>query len=193
VSSYQREVAVTVLLQRWSDGDEAAFDDVVRRLYSDLRRIAANQMRRESRGHTLQPTALVNEACLRLLRQEDASWDNRQQFFALAARLMRRVLVDHARQRLSAKRGGGAFVVPLDDAGDIPLHRPAQLLALDEALAELFAVSPDRARIIELRYFGGLTLDEIAATLNVSRATVSRGWRSARAWLHKEVQGHIGV
>jgi RNA polymerase sigma factor (TIGR02999 family) len=188
VSNHEREVSVTVLLQRWSDGDESAFEYVVGRLYADLRRIARSQMRREDAGHTLQPTALVNEVCLRFLRQDDASWESREQFLAVAARLMRRVLVDHARRRHSAKRGSGALPVPLENLGDIPLDRPAELVALDEALSELFVVSPDRARIIELRYFGGLTIEEIAAVLHVSTATVSRSWRSARAWLHKEVQ-----
>jgi RNA polymerase sigma factor (TIGR02999 family) len=150
-------------------------------------------MRREDAGHTLQPTALVNELCLRLLQQDDASWQNRQQFLAVAARLMRRVLVDHARQRDSAKRGSGVSRLPLEDAGDIRLERPAELVALDEALSDLFVVSPERARIVELRYFGGLTIEEIAAVLNVSTATVSRNWRSARAWLHKEVKARINV
>jgi RNA polymerase sigma factor (TIGR02999 family) len=181
------------LLRRWSDGDESAFDGVIGRLYADLRRIAKIQMRREDPAHTLQPTALVHEVCLRLLRQSGAAWQNRQQFLAVAARLMRRVLVDHARQRDSAKRGSGAPAVPLEEAGDILLDRPAELLALDEALSELFAISPDRARVVELRYFGGLTIDEIADVLNISPATVSRRWRSARAWLHKELQGRAGV
>ena len=189
----EREASVTELLHRWSDGDESAFDSVVGQLYAELRRLARNQMRREDAGHTLQPTALVNEVCLRLLQQDDASWRNRQQFLAIAARLMRRILVDHARQRHSAKRGSGVSAVPLDDIGDIPLDRPAELVALDEALSELFVLSPERARIVELRYFGGLTINEIASVLNVSTATVSRGWRSARAWLHKEVQARIRV
>jgi RNA polymerase sigma factor (TIGR02999 family) len=193
VSKDEREVSVTVLLKRWSDGDQSAFEGVVARLYADLRRIARNQMRREYAGHTLQPTALVHEVCLRLLRQEGASWQSREQFLAVTARLMRRILVDHARQRHSAKRGSGAPVVPLEEAGEIPRERAAELVALDEALSELSAVSPDHARIIELRYFGGLTIPEIAAVLNVSPATVSRGWRSARAWLHKEVVERIAV
>jgi RNA polymerase sigma factor (TIGR02999 family) len=162
-------------------------------LYADLHRLARNQMRREHPGHTLQPTALVNEVCLRLLRQDGATWESRQQFLAVAARLMRRVLVDYARQRHSAKRGNGALLLPLEEAGDISLVRRADIVALDEALSELSAVSPDRARIIELRYFCGLTIEEIAAVLDVSTATVSRGWRSARAWLRKEVQGRIGL
>ncbi len=190
MSKNEREASVTELLQRWSDGDKSAFECVVGLLYADLRRLARNQMRRESAGHTLQPTALVNEVCLRFLQQRGGSWRNRQQFLAVAARMMRRVLVDHARQRHSAKRGSGAPVLPLDDA-EIALDRPAHLVALDDALVELSAVSPDHARIIELRYFGGLTIEEIAAVLDVSTATVSRGWRSARAWLHKEVQERI--
>jgi RNA polymerase sigma factor (TIGR02999 family) len=193
VRNYEREASVTELLQRWSDGDQSAFEHVVRRLYADLHRLARNQMRREDAGHTLQPTALVNEVCLRLLRQDAASWESREQFLALAARLMRRVLVDHARQRHSAKRGSGASPLPLEEADDISVERRAELVALDDALSELSAVSPDRARIIELRYFCGFTIEEIAAVLNVSPATVSRGWRSARAWLRKEVQGRIGL
>ena len=193
MTNHERETSVTELLQRWSDGDEAAFDRVVVRVYADLRRLARNQMRREGAGHTLQPTALVNEAVLRLLRQEDACWESREQFLAVAARLMRRVLVDYARQRHSAKRGSGASPLPLEDAGDIALDRPAELVALDEALSELSTISPDRARIIELRYFGGFTIEEIADVLDISTATVSRGWRSARAWLRKEVQARIRV
>jgi RNA polymerase sigma factor (TIGR02999 family) len=193
VSNDEREASVTELLQRWSDGDQAAFEHVVRRLYADLHRLARNQMRREHAGHTLQPTALVNEICLRLLRHDAASWDSREQFLAVAARLMRRVLVDHARQRNSAKRGGGAHPLPLEEADNTSLPRRADLVALDEALSELSAVSPDRARIIELRYFCGLTIEEIAAVLDVSTATVSRGWRSARAWLRKEVQGRSSL
>jgi RNA polymerase sigma-70 factor (ECF subfamily) len=183
--------SVTELLQRWSNGDVSAFDAIVGRLYSDLRRIARNQMRREETGHTLQPTALVHEAWVRLVRQEDASWESREQFLAVAARVMRRVLVDHARQRQSAKRGSGDAAVPLEHAGDVLLQRPAELVALDEALSDLFALSPERARIVELRYFGGLTIDEIAVILNVSPATVSRGWRSARAWLHNDVRERL--
>jgi RNA polymerase sigma factor (TIGR02999 family) len=193
MSNQGRDASVTEWLHRWSDGDEAAFEYVVGQLYADLRRIARNLMRREDGGHTLQPTALVNELCLRLLQQDDASWQNRQQFLAVAARLMRRVLVDHARQRHSAKRGGGVSRLPLEDAADIRLERPAELVALDEALSDLFTVSPERARIIELRYFGGLTVEEIAAVLSVSTATVSRNWRSARAWLYKEVHARIRV
>ena len=193
MSKHGREGSVTELLRRWSDGDASAFDEVIGRLYADLRRIAGNQMRREHAGHTLQPTALVNEACLRFLRQNDASWQSREHFLAFAAGLMRRILVDHARQRLSVKRGSGAPCLPLEDASDIPLDRPADLVALDEALSELSIASPDHARIIELRYFGGLTIDEIAAVLDVSTATVSRGWRSARAWLHQEVQRRTAV
>lgn len=184
---------VTEMLQRWSQGDQSAFEGVVTRLYADLRRIARSQMRREEAGHTLQPTALVNEVCLRLIQQEGASWQNREQFLAVAARLMRRVLVDYARQRLSAKRGGGRSCLPLQEAGEIRLDRPAELVALDEAVSALSAVSPERARIVELRYFGGLTIEEIAGVLDVSPATVSRGWRSARAWLHKEVQERLEI
>lgn len=190
--SYQERDSVTAWLQRWSAGDETAFEAVITRLYADLRRIAKSQMRREDAGHTLQPTALVHEVCLRFLRQDETSWESREHFLAVAAHLMRRVLVDHARQQHSAKRGSGVSPLPLDEAGDVPLDRPAELVALDEALTELSAVSPDRARIIELRYFGGLTIEEIAAVLNVSPATVSRSWRSARAWLHKEMQARIG-
>ena len=189
--SRERRESVTELLHRWSDGDQAAFADVVSRLYADLWRLARSQMRREEAGHTLQPTALVNEVCLRLIQQEGASWENQEQFLAVSARLMRRVLVDYARQRLAAKRGGGHRWLPLEDAGEIPLNRPAELVALDEALSQLFAISPERARIVELRYFGGLTLEEVAGLLDVSPATVSRGWRSARAWLHKEIQGRL--
>ena len=184
----ERHQSITDLLQQWSNGDRAAFDQVISRLYADLRRLARHQMRREGAAHTLQPTALVNEVCLRLLQQQDASWENRQQFLGVAAHLMRRVLVDYARQRHSAKRGSGQQRLSLEDLGEIPMDRPAALVALDDALSALSAISPERAHIVELRYFGGLTIEETADVLGISPASVSRGWRSARAWLYKELQ-----
>jgi RNA polymerase sigma factor (TIGR02999 family) len=182
---------ITALLRAWSGGDAAAEAKLLPLVYDQLRRQAAHQLRRERPGHSLSPTAVVHELYLRLVPQERAVWSNRTQFFAVASRLIRRVLVDHARERGAAKRAGGQQRVTLDEnlaeTGPRDGPRDADVLALDEALEELAALDPRRARLVELRYFGGLSLDETASALEISAATVSREWQLARAWLHRRL------
>jgi len=184
---------LTSLLRAWSGGDAAAEAKLLPLVYDQLRRQAAHQLRRERPGHSLSPTTVVHELYLRLVEQERAAWVNRAQFFAVASRLIRRVLVDHARERLAAKRAGGWQRVTLAEevAGVGP--RDVDMLALDEALAELQAMDPRRARLVELRYFGGLDLEETAAALEVSTATVSREWQLARAWLHRRLATETSI
>ena len=177
------EPDVTGLLLDWSDGDSTALDRLMPFLIADLRRQAAAYMRRERRGHTLQPTALVNEVYLRLVDQKRTRWKDRAHFFAVAAQLMRRILVDHARGRGRRKRGGDAQRVSLDEARDVALVRDVDVLALDQALDELARLDARQARVVELRFFGGLSLAEIAEVHGVHPITVSRDWRNARAWL----------
>jgi RNA polymerase sigma factor (TIGR02999 family) len=173
-------------LRAWQRGDAEAADELAPRVYADLRRIARRRLRVEREGHTLQPTALVNEAWLRLMRQQGQDWQNRTHFFAIAAQAMRRILVDHARMRHAARRGERAVHVELD--ADVPSPMPDErLIALDDALDRLAALDSRHARVVELRYFGGLSVDEVAATLNVSPVTVKRDWRTARAWLFQEI------
>ena len=185
---------VTGLLIAWSEGDRAALDALLPVVYAELRRQARRALRRETAGHTLQPTALVHEAYLRLVDQRPIRWQSRTHFFGVAARCMRQVLVDAARTRRAAKRGRGAHPVTLDDADGVAAAPSAggedagvEVLALDAALERLAALDPDQARLVELRYFGGLTLDDTAATLGVSAATVSREWTVARRWLRREL------
>jgi RNA polymerase sigma factor (TIGR02999 family) len=173
---------VTELLRAWSRGDAAAQDELLPLIYQELRRRAAAQLRRERRGHTLQPTALVHEAYLRLVDQ-DVAWKSRAHFFSLASEMMRRVLVDHARGRKADKRAGGTRV-ELDEALAISEERDVDLVLLDQALAELSDLDPRHGRIVELRFFGGLTLEETASVLGISPATVKREWTLARAWLY---------
>lgn len=175
--------AVTALLRAWAQGDEAAGERLFPILYGELRRQAARYMRRERRSHTLQPSGLVNEAYLRLAGSPDLDWHSRAQFFAIAARVMRRVLVDHARRRMAAKREG--CHVTLGDA-DAPVP-PMELLDLEEALKELVVLDPRQARVVELRFFGGLDVEETALALGLSARTVKREWRTARAWLQKRL------
>lgn len=158
-------------------------------IYAELREMAGRQLRHERLGHTLQPTALVHEAWIRLVRQDEASFENRNQFFALAARLMRQVLVDHARRVMAAKRGGGAVRTTLGEDLHYTVDRADELLALDQALDQLSRVSPRKSQVIELRYFGGMNVEEMAAVLGVSIATVSREQRMAEAWLGRAMQG----
>lgn len=180
---------VTRLLQAWSDGDETALDRLVPLVEADLRRLARACMRRERKGHTLQPTALVNEAFLRLAGARHLEWQDRAHFMGIAARLMRRVLVDYARSRGYQKRGGGAERVPLDDALLEAPEPPLDVVELDRAL-ELFAtIDARRSRVVELRFFGGLTLEETAEVLHVSSETVKRDWRLAKLWLLRELNG----
>ncbi len=158
-------------------------------IYNELHQAAVRAMRREASGHTLQPTALVNEVYLRLADQSHAKWENRAQFFGVAAQVMRRVLVDHARARMSEKRGGGERTITLDDVHDVPEQSNGiDVIELHEALDKLAALDPKQARVVELRYFGGLTIDETADTLGISPATVKREWTFARAWLWRELQ-----
>jgi RNA polymerase sigma factor (TIGR02999 family) len=174
--------SVTELLRDWSGGDQAALDRLMPIVYRDLRRQAAAQLRREGREHTLQPTALVHELFLRLVGQREAAWAGRAHFLAVCAGLMRRILVDHARRRSRLKRGGTLCRVDLDWEPAAP-GRDLELIALDQALQDLQALDGDQARLVELRFFGGLSTEEAAQVLGVSSRTVKRDWRSARAWL----------
>lgn len=181
---------VTELLQLWSDGRRDALDRLLPLVHRELRRLAASYLRRERPDHTLQPTALVNEAFLKLVDQRAVRWQSRAHFFGIAAQAMRRILVDWARARSSAKRGAGEVVLPLDEALAGTEMRSVDLLALDEALTRLAALDSQQSRVVELRFFGGLTLDETAEALRISPATVSREWTVAKAWLYAELRGH---
>lgn len=177
------EPQVTALLQRWHAGDQAAREQVFAAVYGELRMIARRQMSGERSGHTLQATALVNEALLKLLGEECARWQNRDQLLALAAQAMRRVLVDHARRRDADKRPDPAARVSMTIAEQQPADAQIDVLALDRVLSQLAELDPRQAQVVELRYFGGLTAEEVAAVMEVSLATVNREWRAARAWL----------
>jgi len=179
---------VTLLLHAWQQGDAAAGDRLALLVHAELRRIAGRRLRAERDGHTLQPTALVNEVWVRLMGQHGVVWQNRLQFYALAAVAMRRILVDHARKRSASRRGRDVPHVPVND--DLPSPLPdARLIALDEALERLAALDTRHARVVELRYFGGLSVEEVAEALAVSAGTVKRDWRTARAWLFNEMRG----
>jgi len=187
----QTGAGVSGLLRAWSNGDQQARDDLLPLVYRELRRQAAGFLRREPAGHTLQPTALVNEACLRLLGQQRVSWQNRAHFLGVSAQMMRRVLVDHARARGAAKRPPRRLQVLLDDRIAAAEPRSVDLLALDQALEQLATFDQRLARIIELRYFAGLTEQEVAEVLSISRTTVTREWQTARAWLYQRMTtGH---
>lgn len=183
---------VTRLLQAWSDGNAAALEQLIPLVYAELRRLAARYMRREDPRHTLQTSALINEAYLRLVGARGVQWQNRAHFFAVSAQAMRRILVDFARARQKVKRGGGARPLSFDDAIIAAPERGADLLALDEALERLAAFSPRQSRVVELRYFGGLTEEEVAALLEVSPRTVRNEWGLARAWLYRELTRGAG-
>jgi RNA polymerase sigma-70 factor (ECF subfamily) len=176
---------VTQLLKDWSGGDEGALGKLIPLVQPELHRIAQRYMSRERAGHTLQTTALLNEAYLQLVDDPTRDWQNRTHFVAAAAQLMRRVIVDYARERRSLKRGGGALKVPLDEAALVTERRSEELLALDEALEKLAVQDPRQSQIVELRYFGGLTVEETAAFLKLSQRTVKREWRMAKAWLYR--------
>jgi len=178
---------VTALLADWSRGDTTALEQLLPLVYTELRRIATRQLRRERTGHTLQPTALVHEVYLRLVDQRHADWQNRAHFLGVAARIMRRILVDHARRHIAGKRGGGLQCVSIDDAQEIAAAGEMPILALDNALGRLHDMDPDLARVVELRAFGGLTIDEAAHVLGVSPSTTKRDWRTAKAWLKREM------
>ena len=179
---------LTELLIEWREGDKTALDKLTPLVYDELRRIAHRYVRRERDGHTLQTTALVNEAYLRLAGTKSIEWQNRSHFFAVTAQVMRNVLIDHARRRLYAKRGGHAQQVPIDDVSlEMSEKRADELAGLDEALSDLAKLDLRKARVVELRYFGGLSLEETAEVLEISLMTVRRDWRAAKAWLYKAV------
>jgi RNA polymerase sigma factor (TIGR02999 family) len=179
--------AVTRLLQRWQDGDRDALEAIAPLVYRELRRIAASHLRRERSGHTLLPTELLHEAFLLLIQQQDQTWKNRAHFFGVAANLMRHILVDYARAKSSGKRGGGMQRVTLDEAVSEAASRPSQLIALDDALRELEKLDPRKGQIIELRFFGGMSIEETAVAAGISIATVSREQRMAEAWLQRQM------
>lgn len=185
----QAAVNVTALLKAWSDGDSEAADRLIALVYDELRRQAARYLSRERGDHTLRPTALVNEAYLRLVRQRSVVWQDRGQFFAVAATVMRRLLVDYARKDGASKRGGSVHTVSLEDGDEVGIAAAPNIdvIELNDALVELSAIDPQCARMIELRFFAGLTTEETAEALGVSTATVTRGWRLARAWLHRRL------
>lgn len=178
---------VTELLCRWHDGDGAALDELLPIVYNELRRIAENYLRREAEGHTLQSTALVHEAYMRLVRAQGVEWKNREQFFGISANLMRQILVDHARRANAAKRGNRPVAVTLEDS--LAATDNQQLILLDLALDKLGEIDPLAARIVELRYFTGLTIEETASLLEISPTSVKREWTAARVWLHREISG----
>jgi RNA polymerase sigma-70 factor, ECF subfamily len=178
---------VTQLLVAWSKGDQSALEQLMPLVYDELRRLARQYMRREPAEHTLQTTALVNEAYLRLIEQKEVQWQNRAHFFALSSQLMRRILVGMARTRHAHKRGGTAQQVALEEALVISDERAAELVALDDALTALQALDPRRSRVVELRYFGGLSVEETAEVLQISPETVMREWKRAKAWLYSEL------
>ncbi|MGH9661592.1 MAG: sigma-70 family RNA polymerase sigma factor [Bryobacteraceae bacterium] len=179
---------VTQLLKAWSQGDMAALEKLTPLVYDELRRLAHRYMGRERAGHTLQATALVNEAYLRLVDASSVQWENRTHFFAVSAQVMRRILVDFARSRNYQKRGGGARDVSLDEALVVSLDRASEMVALDDALSALSAVDARKARVVELRFFGGLSVEETAQVLGVSVETVQRDWKLAKVWLLRELQ-----
>jgi RNA polymerase sigma factor (TIGR02999 family) len=179
--------SVTELLHAWGDGDATALDRLTPIVYTELKRQAARYLRREAPGHTLQTTALVHEAYLRLADGSDTKWESRSQFFAIAAKLMRRILVDHARTRHAEKRGGSAIQVPLEEDTAPAAERGVDLLALDEALVRLAQLDERQAKVVELRYFAGLGIEETGETLGISPATVKREWTVARVWLKREL------
>lgn len=177
---------VTRLLIDWGNGDRAALDELIALVYDELRRMARRYMRRESQGHTLQTSALVHEAYLRLVDQKSVQWQNRAHFFGVAAQLMRRILVDHARSRSRAKRGGGAQMISFVDQAVVS-KEVAEVIALDDALKNLAEMDARKSQIVEMKFFGGLTTEEVAEVLKVTPRTVEREWRKAKAWLNRAI------
>jgi RNA polymerase sigma factor (TIGR02999 family) len=182
---------VTALLGEWSRGNRDALNELLPKVYAELRRIADRQFRMERANHTLQPTALVNEVYLRLVDQRQVDWQNRAHFFGVAANVMRRILVDHARRHSASKRGDGVRCVSIDEAKDVAAPKELPVLALDHALDRLETVDAELAKIVELRAFGGLTIEEAAHVLGVSPSTAKRDWRTAKAWLNRELGSEV--
>jgi RNA polymerase sigma factor (TIGR02999 family) len=178
---------ITQLLARWNDGDEQALEQLMPLVYDELHRLAANYLRKERRQHTLQPTALVNELYLKISDQQRTNWRNRAQFFGVAAQLMRRILVDHARAHYTSKRGSGRFCVSLKDNAAFGAQPDADLMSLHEVLKRLEEIDPTQSKIVELRFFGGLTIEETAEVMQISHATVEREWKTAKAFLKREL------
>lgn len=181
------EEGITQMLLRWSEGDRSALNRLLPLVYDELRRLAQSYLRRNRNLSLVQPTMLVHEAYLKLINQEQVSWQNRAQFFGLAAKIMRDLLVDHARRARASKRGGGNYSLSLSEADRVGQQQNLDLLALDEAMTELAAIKPRHCQIIEMRFFAGLTIEETAEVLNISHATVERDWNFARAWLYKHL------
>ncbi len=179
---------VSQLLIAWGNGDQEALKKLIPIVYQELRRLAARHMRNESPGHTLQTTGLVNEVYLKLVDQKNMQWQNRAQFFGIAAQLMRRILVDHARKHARLKRGGAVQKLSLDETAIVSNDRAAQFIALDDALTSLAELDPTKSRIVEMKFFGGLNFEEVAEVEKVSSRTIRREWRKAKAWLHQEMQ-----
>jgi RNA polymerase sigma factor (TIGR02999 family) len=180
---------ITQLLAEWSDGNQSALDELYPLVYEELHKLARRYMSRELKGHTLQTTALINEAYVRLVDQRNVHWANRSHFFAISAQIMRRILIDHARRHAYAKRGGGAQQVSLEEVAVVANEKSAEIIRLDEALKILAKMDPRRCNVVELRYFGGLSNEEIAGVLKVSENTVTRDWNLARAWLYQHLTG----
>lgn len=183
----QRRPDITRILRAWSGGDREAVDDLMPLVYDELHKVAARYLRKQRPDHTLQPTALVNEAYLKLVDISNVSWEDRAHFFAVASQTMRHVLVDHARGHNREKRGGGAQKVSLDEAMAFVDNNEVDVLMLDDAMRALAEIDEQQSRIVELRFFGGLTVEETALVLRISPATVKREWRIAKAWLHKRI------
>jgi RNA polymerase sigma factor (TIGR02999 family) len=182
---------ITQLLAEWSEGNQAALDQLYPLVYDELHKMASRYMNRERKGHTLQTTALINEAYVRLVDQKHVHWKNRAHFFAISAQMMRRILIDRARLHAYAKRGGGAEQVSLDEVAVVADERASDLLLLDDALNRLAEMDARRSQVVELRYFGGLSNEEIAGVLKISENTVTRDWNMARAWLYQELSGSV--
>jgi len=180
---------ITQLLLSWSKGDQAALEQLIPLVYPELKRLARRYMLRENPGHTLQTSALINEAYLRLVDRQNAEWQDRAHFFAVAAQIMRHILVDHARKYRYEKRGGGKRHVPLDEGAIVREERAGELVALDDALTRLAAIDPRKSQIVELRFFGGLTVEETAEVMKLAPITIMREWRGAKAWLWRDLSG----
>ena len=178
---------VTQLLVDWGNGNQAALDRLMPLVYTELRQLAHRYMRRERPGHTMQTTALIHEAYLRLVDQNQVRWQHQAHFFGIAARLMRQILIEHARSHTHAKRGGGVGTISLDEAAIVSQARATELLALNDALERLATIDPRKSQVVELRFFGGLSVEEAAQVLNITPNTVLRDWRMAKAWLRREI------